>query len=74
MYIKIFPNLMAEMARRNISEEDIGRAIGKDKRTAHNKIIGSTKLTLSEAMSIGKLFPECSIDYLFGDQLEPGKA
>lgn len=74
MHIKIFPNLMAEMARLNVSEEDVGRAIGKDKRTVHNKLIGATKLTLNEAIAIGKLFPGCSLDYLFGDQIEPGKA
>ena len=62
----MYHNLDAEMARNKIEVADIARVIGKDKRTAYNKLTGVTGLLLEEARAIrDNLFPNLEFGYLF---------
>lgn len=61
----MFPNLDAELARKNISTKELAKMIGTSEKTANNKRAGRTEFTLSEIKIIGKLFPDVSLDYLF---------
>lgn len=62
----MYPNLNAEMARRNITSQKIGEVLRKCEKTARNKLNGDTPFTISEARLISEqLFPGMSIDYLF---------
>ena len=62
----MFPNLNAELARKGLDIEDIASVIGRDKRTARNKINGVNEFTLVEVFAIrDNLFPDLSLEYLF---------
>lgn len=61
----MFPNLEAELARKNISSKDLAVIIGKNEKTVNNKRAGRTEFTLSEIQAICALFPTSSLDYLF---------
>ena len=59
-------NLVAEMARADIKTHDIATVIGRDDRTARNKIDGITDFTLPEAIKIrDTLFPSMRLEYLY---------
>lgn len=62
----MYPNLKAEMARNGVTVKDIQKVIGKNEKTARNKMNGKTPITISEAFSIAlNLFPGLTVDYLF---------
>lgn len=62
----MFPNLKAEMARYNVSVQDIARVIEKTEKAVSGKLTGRTDFTWGEVLAIrNELFPNCSIDYLF---------
>ena len=59
-------NLIAEMARKNISNSDIASCIDCTERTVRNKIDETTAFTYSEAIKIrNTFFPNLETEYLF---------
>ena len=48
----MFPNLEAELARKNYNYKEIAKAIGKSERTAINKLSGITPFNLDECFAI----------------------
>lgn len=59
-------NLIAEMARKGILYKDLAEILGRDEKSISNKISCKTEFTRKEMVQIrNKLFPECSLDYLF---------
>lgn len=59
-------NLLAEMARKEISMKQLSSIAGINERTAYNKTREISRFTLDEALKIQKqLFPELDIKYLF---------
>lgn len=62
----MFPNLKAEMARRNIKVTDLASSIGVTPKTVYNRLSGRTEFTLSEMLTIKRrYFPDLTLDYLF---------
>lgn len=62
----MYPNLEAEMARNNVRNEDIAKAIKKDERTIRNKRSGATDFTWNETLIIRDVFfPNLQLEYLF---------
>lgn len=62
----MFPNLKAEMARRNIKVKDLASSIGVAPKTVYNRLSGRTEFTLSEMLTIKRhYFPDLTLDYLF---------
>lgn len=66
----MFPNLDAELARKNISTKELAKMIGTSEKTVNNKRAGRTEFTLSEIKIISGLFPDASLDYLFAKKTE----
>lgn len=65
----LLSNLKAEMARCNISYEDLGSVIGKNNKTVYNRLSGQTQFTCAEMFDIqAKLFPQHSLEYLFAKE------
>lgn len=61
-------NLKAEMLRANVFYTDIAVFLGVCEKTARNKVGGTTKMTIEEALRIKKrFFKEIDSDYLFAD-------
>lgn len=61
-----YPNLRAEMSRKNIGVLDIARALGQNRDTISRKLSNRTKISLDEAFDIQqKFFPEFDLLYLF---------
>ncbi len=61
-------NLLAEMARKNITANDIAEIIGKSTKSASNKLKGNYEFTRKEMFAIKKiLFPKLTLEYLFSD-------
>lgn len=52
----IFPNLRAEMARRNLSIQDVAKAIKTGRDTAGAKLSGKRPIHLDEAITITDTF------------------
>lgn len=78
--MSLYPNLMAELARRNLTKRDIAQALHKDGRTIRNRFNGSAPFTIPEAFAIrDAFFPGVSLDYLFQEwrrvklKIEPGE-
>ncbi len=62
----MFPNLRAEMARKNIKYVAIAEILGISYDSVINKISGKTDFTRSEIFKIRDiLFPDLSLEYLF---------
>ena len=67
----MYPNLEAEMARNKITQLAMAECIGVTPTTMSLKINGKAKMLLPECMKIkNRLFPNCSIDYLFATDEE----
>lgn len=65
----MFPNLLAEMARNNITQEELQIATGRNRSTISDKLNGKREFTLVEIKNIkDKLFPNLSLDYLFEEK------
>ena len=65
----MFPNLMAEMARKGITQKDISTCIKKDKSTLSDKMNGKREFKISEIKKIkDTFFPDLTLDYLFDTQ------
>lgn len=62
----MFPNLRAEMARKNITHKKISETLNISIESIGNKMNGRTEFTRIEMFTIKQmLFPDLSIDYLF---------
>lgn len=61
----IFHNLNAEMARENMTIKSLSQSTGIGYESLKNKLSGFTEFKRSEMMAIKKVFPGCSLDYLF---------
>lgn len=59
-------NLLAEMARYNVSNADIQRILNCSAKTVTNKLTGVTEFTIPEGFKIrNAFFPGLRLDYLF---------
>ncbi len=62
----MFPNLKAEMARKNIKNDRICEILGVSEKTVRNYLNGKTKIAWLDVLKIqNELFPGCKIEYLF---------
>lgn len=62
----MFPNLRAEMARKNINGKHLAGILKISYESVGNKINGKTEFTRLEMFKIKhEYFPDLSIDYLF---------
>ncbi|HHX63135.1 MAG TPA: hypothetical protein GX707_20855 [Epulopiscium sp.] len=65
----MFPNLRAEMARKNIKNTDIAKELTVTYDSISNKNRGKTEYSLSEVLKIRNVFfPGMSLDYLFASE------
>lgn len=61
-----YPNLVAEMARKQIKQKDIAECIGKEEQTISKKMKGLNAFTLDEARKISDLLKtDMPIEELF---------
>jgi hypothetical protein len=68
MMANMFPNLKAEMARKNIDGITISAVIGCTPKTFSSKLNGKTEFTRSEIFKIQRVcFPSVSVEYLFSE-------
>lgn len=59
-------NLLAEMARREVSINDLAKAIGKSERSVRDKVKGKYEFSVPEAKAIrDSYFAGMSLEYLF---------
>lgn len=61
----MFPNLSAEMARIRINLKMLSSETGIGYESLKNKVSGATEFKRDEMIKIKKVFPECTMDYLF---------
>ena len=62
----MFPNLKAEMARKNVTISDLARAIHRTDRSVRGKVSGKGDFSWSEINAIrDQFFHGQSIEYLF---------
>ena len=68
-----FPNLKAEMARRDISIQQMAKSLNKSRNTITGKLSGRQPIYLDEAFVLTKeFFPNCDLWYLFAtEESEP---
>lgn len=58
-------NINAEMARRNISQDELAELFGVSRRTIYNWISETTELPSSVLVKMAKMW-KCTADYLLG--------
>lgn len=61
----MFSNLNAEMARNKLTIKALSKKTGINYESLKNKMSGTTEFKRSEMVLIKKIFPNCSLDYLF---------
>ncbi|MBP1992520.1 hypothetical protein [Paenibacillus eucommiae] len=62
----MFPNIRAEMARKNLTIAAMAEVLKINERTLGSKLLGKTEFTWTEVSKIRQLFfPSCSVEYLF---------
>ena len=67
-----YPNLNAEMARKNIKILDLMNATKKSRPGVSNNLNGRGRFSIDEAFAIrDSLFPDLTIDYLFATDDDP---
>lgn len=67
----MYNNLKAEMARYNISIEDLAKVIGVSVSGIYYRLSSENKLKLFECKKIrNELFPDMKLDYLFADDCD----
>lgn len=70
-----FPNLEAEMVRRDVSNKKIAEAIGVCEKTLRNKMTGRVSFTWPEVRTIrGTFFEDMTLDELFATSDERDSA
>jgi transcriptional regulator with XRE-family HTH domain len=64
-----YANLLAELKRRNISQETLSKTLGVSPNTLTNKLKGKSDFSLKEIKIIKNdvLNKQCDFDYLFKD-------
>ena len=63
-----YPNLVAEMARRDLDARDLAKVAKKSPDTIRNWLRGKGDFTVAIAFLIQQtLFPDCKITYLFSN-------
>lgn len=61
-------NLCAEMVRFGVSDEQIGKTIGREKRAVKNRLEGKVEISADDIKAIrDDYFPFYSLDYLLGE-------
>ena len=69
-----FPNLRAEMSRKNLGIGDLAEMIGANRDTLARRLSMKTTMPLNMAFQIQmSAFPDCDIRYLFARASEDGK-
>lgn len=64
----MFPNLKAEMKRKNITIRCMAGFLGRSESWLNNRLSGRTNLLLDDGVRIkNKFFPEIDIEVLFSD-------
>lgn len=64
-----YPNLIAEMTRLNITENDLAAEVGRSTDTVRNWLKGKGDIPVGKAFIIqAKFFPTYPIDYLFSTE------
>lgn len=59
-------NLKGEMAKKNITMEELSKLLGIHRNSVANKINGDSNFSVEEAFMIQKrYFPQLSLNYLF---------
>lgn len=67
----MFSNLRAEMARKQVTIQEIASTIGVGRDAASQKLSGKTPITLAEAFKIERgYFPDSDVHYLFAELLD----
>lgn len=62
-------NLKAEMAKQNITMEEMSKLLGIHRNSVANKINGESSFSVDEAFKIQKnYFPKLALNYLFGTE------
>ena len=61
----MFPNLSAEMARSRMNLKMLSSETEIGYESLKNKMSGATEFKRDEMIRIKKVFPECTMDYLF---------
>lgn len=65
----MYPNLNAEISRKNITIEDMAKAIDKSVNTMYAKLRGQYPITLTEAVKIKTCIgTNLSLDVLFSEE------
>ncbi len=63
------------MARKGLLLKDLAVTLNITDKSMTNKMCGKTEFTRKEMLAIkNKEFPNCSLDYLFGDESDEPKA
>lgn len=66
MAISKYPNLRAEMARNDISIQQIAAVLNKTRNTVAGKLAGRQPINLDEAFTLTRsFFPDSDVYYLF---------
>lgn len=71
----MFNNLIAEIARNKLTQNDLAKVLGVTPKTISNKINGKSDFTLTEINAIKNLLPSgLTLEYLFatGDEHKAG--
>lgn len=64
----MFPNLRAEMARKNITIKEVAEFLGKTDSWLDNRISGKASLPIIDGVRLrNKFFPEIDIEVLFSN-------
>ena len=67
----MYGNLKAEMARCEISQSDIAKAINTTEKTVKNKLTGVTEFSFFETLKIrDSFFPAWDLEKLFSDEAD----
>lgn len=67
----MYPNLIIEATKKNITQSKIGSVCGATRDTVRNKMNKDGRFTIEEAIAIKKsLFPEHTLEYLFQREKE----
>lgn len=62
----MYPNLIIEAKRRNITQLKISEICGIKRDTVHKKMDKDGRFTIDEAIKIKcNLFPDCTLEHLF---------
>lgn len=72
----VYPNLIAEMTRRNVTVKDIATQIGRSPDTVSNWLKGKGDFPIGKAFIVqSTFFPACTIAYLFdSNPITPAEA